>query len=166
MSTLLFSTAPDQREDQRGTGGVDQVPNINNIDPLIYPLVDAMNRSGRAITRASCQGHWDTWLGVSSPYVAFTADHAFAEALDQQIGVAYSDGLLANYWELSARFGLDRRLWFRLSSRSDLVRDAMRWTLRPRRIWSEYVARKQADVDAIIHCVDLAARIGPSRFAG
>ena len=82
---------------------------------MVLPLVRAINDTGLARTRASCQGHWAALAGRSRPYVAFTCPLATAERMDADIRDAFDRGNLHHLWNLLGTFGTDRQLWFRLS---------------------------------------------------
>ena len=117
MSTTRLSSAGNAMlaiDERRSSGKPDLVPSFQNIDPLIFPLVDALNRTGLVTTHASCQGHW----GIGEPYLAFSANLQFAEHMDAWLNHAYGRDELENYWQMPASFGLDRTLWFRLSGSS------------------------------------------------
>jgi hypothetical protein len=86
-----------------------------NLDPLIAPLVRAMNESGLFRTIASCQGH--RWQ-ATGPYVYFHSSIAAAAALQRCLNEdLYSNARrLCYYWEASSQFNPAYELCFRLHS--------------------------------------------------
>lgn len=87
----------------------DQLVDPDNIEPCILPLVVALNDSG-FVTRASCQGHLSV-MGLSTTYVSFNA-----QCLDnvERFDYLVKGSTLLLPWNLEARFGMDRKLRWRL----------------------------------------------------
>lgn len=61
-------------QNRRGNGKPNLAPTPKNVEPHIYPLVAALNATGICVTRASCDGHWESLFYISQPYLAFFGD--------------------------------------------------------------------------------------------
>lgn len=130
------------------SGFPDQPADDTHLEPGIRRLVYALNRSGLR-TRASCQGHWHWFFGPSIPYVAFTGSEERAYRLSQFLSHLQQRGGL--HWDLSARFGTDGLLWFRLAPARPFPLFAETLIPAPfwRRAWTVYLRRVEADQIAI-----------------
>lgn len=104
-------------QNRRGNGKPNLAPTPENVEPHIYPLVAALNATGLCVTRASCDGHWESLFYISQPYLAFSGDTRLAEKLD---ALLYLETELP--WNLSAGFAMpDRELCFRLELNMDVL---------------------------------------------
>lgn len=87
------------------------------LDPLVSPLVHAMNQGGLFVTIASCQGHG--WKAMA-PYIYFQAP---IELVQSFCRLLREDSLKAKtslhyYWEIEGRFDMQYQLCWSLISPS------------------------------------------------
>lgn len=106
---------------RRGGGQPHLYPSQKNIDPAIFPLVAAVNESGKAKTQASCGGHVD----LREVYVAFTGEIDFMCDLDHALYV-HRDKLKLP-WYLAASFDDRRALVFCFRVNHEAVWSDFRW---------------------------------------
>lgn len=85
----------------------------DEIDPLILPLVDLMNKTGVITTIASCQGHA---LSGKEPYVYFQASERVAASMERAVRTAYATGTSAlnTAWHIEGFFNERFELAYRL----------------------------------------------------
>lgn len=133
-------------------GKPDQSVNPDNIEPCILPLVVALNDSG-FVTRASCQGHL-TVMGLSTTYVAFNV-----QCLDnaERFDCLLNGSKLLLPWNLEARFGVDRKLCWRLYVHKEALKPQPPiWFTSPfEKKWlSKYRASMNKDIQVIIKILE------------
>lgn len=98
-----------ESERHSASGMPDQNVDTKNIEPYIFPIVEALNNAGFK-TRASCQGHF-TPMGLSTAYVSFCSPSI---DLVERFDSALNNTKLWLPWNLDASFGKDRTVWWRL----------------------------------------------------
>ena len=118
LITLYFLVLPRlAAPNRRGNGKPNLAPIPENIEPHVYPLVVALNATGLCVTRASCDGHWESLFYISEPYLAFTGNLRLAEKLDSLLSLETELP-----WNLSAGFRVpDRQLCFKLAINMDAL---------------------------------------------
>lgn len=126
LVALYFLVLPGRKAKNRaGNGKPNLEPTLDNIEPHIYPLVVALNATELCRTCASCDGHWVSAWYISEPYLAFSGDTQLAEKLDARL---HADTVLP--WFLTAGFGADRQLIFKLAINMDAL-----WEYKVLLIW-------------------------------
>ena len=106
------------------------------IEPLIRPLVDALNATGRYRTIASCQGH--RVVGYA-PYVMFEASVEHASRFARLLWEGVADDSLNYYWALHGIF--DNEGCLRFALRADSLENRYWWQRSKLRQDIDYLCR-------------------------
>ena len=144
-------------ETSRGSGCPDQQVCVETIDPMILPLVVALNATGAARTRASCQGHWIGLVARTELYIVLNAKASFAERLGEVIHVAWRSGHLCRPWTLIPFEDDDDLFRYRLSAEHGGVglvgMLASVWPARARAFRGHQDRHYEADIAVLIRVI-------------
>ncbi len=133
---------PNTETNRRGTGQGDDVVSPATIDPLVLPLVRALNATDFVTTRASCEGHWSGLYRLEQAYVLFDADFRYVEELAEQI----RNETFHQFWEIVGRYTVERRMQYRLSTSVHNLPLADLYPWERRAWWAWYRARLREDL--------------------